>query len=101
MCVADFVVKCPAGCILLYIVLINVATILIYGVDKLKAKRNLWRVPESALFLLAVAGGSIGAWTGIKVWRHKTLHKRFKYGIPLIVIVHITISFYFYERFFL
>ena len=101
MCLADCVAKYPVGYILLYIVLINIVTFLAYGIDKLKAKRNRWRVPESALFLLAVVGGSIGAWTGIKVWHNKTLHKRFKYGIPLIVFVHIVIYFYFYERFFL
>ncbi|MCR4816853.1 MAG: DUF1294 domain-containing protein [Bacteroidales bacterium] len=77
--------------LIIYFVTINVATFLVYGVDKWKAKRSKWRITEAALLLLAVLGGSIGAWLGMKVWRHKTMHKKFKYGIPLIIIVQVAV----------
>ena len=64
--------------ILLYFAVINVATFLTYGLDKWKAKRSKWRITEAALLMLAVLGGSIGAWLGMKVWHHKTLHKKFR-----------------------
>ena len=77
-----------------YILGINVITFIIYGIDKLKAKKGKWRIPESTLLLLAIIGGSIGAWLGIKVWHHKTLHKKFKYGIPLILAIQIGLLLY-------
>ena len=84
--------------ILYYLIAINVITFLTYGIDKLKAKKGKWRIPESTLLILAIIGGSIGAWLGIKVWHHKTLHKKFKYGIPLIVIVQIAIAVYIFRE---
>lgn len=81
-----------------YLAIINVITFIVYGIDKLKAKKSRWRISEATLLLLAVLGGSIGAWFGIKVWHHKTLHKKFKYGIPLTIIVQILISVYFYNH---
>ena len=77
--------------LIVYLVTINIATYFVYGIDKWKAKRSKWRVTEAALLLLAVLGGSIGAWLGMKVWRHKTMHKKFKYGIPLIIIVQVAV----------
>lgn len=74
---------------LLYVILINVVTFVIYGIDKLKARKSSWRIPEATLLWLAVCGGSIGAWLGMKVWHHKTLHKKFKYGVPAILVVHV------------
>ena len=76
-----------------YLVLINVITFIVYGIDKLKAKKGRWRIPESTLLLLAIIGGSIGAWYGVKVWHHKTLHKKFTYGIPLILAVQLVLFF--------
>ena len=84
--------------ILYYLIAINIITFFIYGIDKLKAKKGKWRIPESTLLLLAIIGGSIGAWLSIKVWHHKTLHKKFKYGIPLIVIVQIAIAVYIFRE---
>ena len=75
--------------ILIYLATINVATFFTFGIDKLKARRDKWRIRETALLLLAILGGSLGAWLGMKVWHHKTKHKKFKYGIPLILIVQI------------
>ena len=68
---------------------VNVITFVVYGIDKLKAKKGKWRVPETTLLLLAIVGGSVGAWCGVKVWHHKTMHLKFKYGIPLIMAVQV------------
>ena len=81
-----------------YLAMVNVVAFVTYGIDKLKARRNQWRIPESTLLLLAMIGGSIGAWIGLKVWRHKTLHKKFKYGIPLIFVVQIALCIYLYSN---
>ncbi|MBO5919797.1 MAG: DUF1294 domain-containing protein [Bacteroidales bacterium] len=77
-----------------YLVLINVITFMVFGIDKFKAKKGKWRIPESTLLLLAIVGGSVGAWSGLKVWHHKTQHKKFKYGIPLIIIIQIGLCLY-------
>lgn len=71
--------------LLFCIIGVNVITFVVYGIDKLKAKKGKWRVPETTLLLLAIIGGSVGAWCGVKVWHHKTMHAKFKYGIPLIM----------------
>ena len=81
-----------------YVAIINTLAFIAYGIDKLKAKKGKWRIPESTLLLLAIIGGSIGAWFGIKVWHHKTLHKKFRYGIPLIVITQIAITVYIFRE---
>ena len=80
--------------VLYYLAVINTITFMVYGIDKLKAKKSEWRIPEATLLLLAVIGGSIGAWCGVKVWHHKTMHKKFKYGIPLIVAIQIGLCSY-------
>ena len=72
-----------------YLISINVLTFFVYGIDKLKAKRAKRRIREASLLLLAVLGGSIGAWLGMKVWHHKTQHKKFKYGLPIILLVQL------------
>ena len=77
--------------LLYYIIGINVLAFLVYGIDKVKAKQKKWRISETTLLLLAVIGGSIGAWFGMKVWHHKTMHKKFKYGLPLILLAQITL----------
>ena len=76
---------------LIYLAVINVVTFFTYGIDKWKAKKSKWRIRETALLGLAVLGGSIGAWLGMKVWHHKTLHKKFRYGVPLILIAQIAL----------
>ena len=78
-----------------YLIVINIATFLVYGIDKIKAKKGKWRIPEATLLLLAVIGGSVGAWLGMKVWHHKTLHKKFKYGIPFIVIAQVALMIFY------
>ena len=81
--------------ILLYLALINAAAFLLMLVDKIKAKKNLWRIKESTLILSAVLGGSIGALAGMYTFRHKTLHRKFTIGIPAILILQIAAVLYF------
>ena len=81
-----------------YVLILNFVTMLVYGIDKFKAKKGKWRIPESTLLLLAVLGGSIGAWLGMRVWRHKTQHKKFKYGILVIFILQVALCFYLLYR---
>ena len=80
--------------ILYYLLAVNIATFLLYGVDKYKAKKNKWRISEATLLMMAVIGGSIGAWAGMRLWHHKTMHKKFKYGIPVIIIMQIALVTY-------
>jgi uncharacterized membrane protein YsdA (DUF1294 family) len=72
---------------------INIATFLVYGIDKFNAKQGIWRISEASLLMLAVVGGSIGALLGMQVWHHKTMHKKFKYGLPLILLAQAVLIF--------
>lgn len=90
------VVGSPWGLAAIWVLLMSVVTFFVFGWDKFKAKykekhENARRVPEKTLFLLAILGGSPGALLGMKVWRHKTLHKSFRFGIPAILILQILI----------
>ena len=80
--------------ILYYLLAVNIATFFLYGIDKYKAKKGQWRISEATLLLMAFIGGSIGAWSGMRLWHHKTMHKKFKYGIPIIIILQVTIAVY-------
>lgn len=75
--------------LVIYLLIVNIATFALYGIDKLKARTGSWRVSEKTLLLMAGIGGSIGAWIGMKVWHHKTKHKKFVFGIPVILAVQI------------
>ena len=83
-----------ANALLYYLIVINIVTFLVYGIDKLKAKQGSWRISEATLLIFAVIGGSIGALLGMKIWHHKTMHKKFKYGLPLILIIQIILIGY-------
>ncbi|MBR1427606.1 MAG: DUF1294 domain-containing protein [Prevotella sp.] len=83
---------------LIYLATINVVTFFTYGIDKWKARRNKWRIAEATLLGMAVIGGSIGAWAGMKTWHHKTLHKKFRYGIPAIIIAQMMLIGYLLYR---
>ena len=74
---------------LLYLLIINAAAFLLMLIDKQKARKNRWRIPESTLMLSAALGGSIGALAGMYTFRHKTKHLKFTLGIPAILIVQI------------
>lgn len=83
--------------IIVYLVIINLVTFIIFGYDKWISKHNAKqtkrrrrtkrRIPEKTLLSLAGAGGSVGALMGMSVWHHKTMHKKFIYGVPLILIL--------------
>ena len=78
--------------IAVYLALINLLTFAAYGIDKRKAQKNAWRIKESTLLLLAVAGGSVGALLGMQIFRHKTKHPKFTVGVPLILLVQIGLA---------
>ena len=75
--------------LLLYLLIINAAGFLLMLVDKFKAKKNLWRIPEKTLFLVAALGGSIGSLLGMYTFRHKTQHQTFTLGMPLILALQV------------
>lgn len=82
------------SCLVCYLLAVNAVTFIVYGIYKYKAKKAKWRISEATLLLLAVLGGSVGAWVGMKVWHHKTMHKKFKYGIPAILLIQIALMAY-------
>lgn len=82
------------SCLAYCLFAINAITFVVYGIDKYKAKKAKWRISEATLLLLAVLGGSIGAWMGMRVWHHKTMHRKFKYGIPAILLIQIALMAY-------
>ena len=73
----------------IYLGIVNLLALLMFGFDKIFAKRESWRIRESNLFIVALLGGSIGALFGMYLWRHKTEHLKFKFGIPLILTLQI------------
>lgn len=81
-----------------YVIVINVITLMMYSIDKWKAQHSKWRIPEATLLIMAAVGGSIGAWTGIKLFHHKTLHKKFKYGVPAIFLIQLGIVVFVYLK---
>lgn len=80
--------------VIYYLVAINIMALFAYGLDKFKSKHSRRRISESTLLLLAALGGSAGAWCGMKLWRHKTLHKKFRYGIPAIFIIQLLLCLF-------
>ena len=100
-----------ANALLYYLIVINVLTFVVYGIDKWrstsgrltptgrkKAKKSKRRIRETTLLGLAVFGGSIGAYLGMQVWHHKTLHKKFKYGLPLILLAQIAFIYFLQQK---
>ena len=77
--------------ILVYLIVINLISFTTMGVDKSKARKRSWRIPESTLFVLALIGGSIGSIAGMHIFKHKTKHWYFLYGMPAILIIQILI----------
>ena len=75
--------------IIAYVVMMNLVSFALMGIDKYKAKKKAWRIPEATLFLFAIFGGSIGSILGMFVFHHKTRHWYFQYGMPLILIVQL------------
>lgn len=75
--------------VLLWLAVINAAGFLLMGLDKWKAKRGAWRIPEKTLFTAALLGGTVGVIAGMETFRHKTRHGRFKYGLPALLAVQV------------
>ena len=75
--------------ILIYLAAVNLFGLIIMGVDKSRAKRRKWRIPEATLFLVAIIGGSIGSILGMYLFRHKTKHWYFTVGMPVILVLQI------------
>lgn len=77
-----------------YLLGINLLTFFVYGIDKWKAKRDKWRIPEAILLMLAALGGSVGALLGMTVFHHKTKHKKFLIGVPLILLAQLAVAYF-------
>ena len=78
--------------LLVYLLIVNAAGFLLMLVDKIKARRNLWRIPEATLMGVAAIGGSIGAIAGMNLFRHKTKHAKFYIGLPVILTLQIVVA---------
>lgn len=85
----------PTGLILLYLLAINLIGFIMMGIDKYKARHDRWRIPEKTLMLIALLGGSVGAWVGMYTFHHKTNHKLFTIGVPAILFLELAIFIYF------
>ncbi len=81
----------PLYAVLIYFALISLVTATVTVADKLKAKKGAFRVSEAALFVLALMGGALSEYLTMRLIRHKTLHKRFMLGLPLIIILQLTV----------
>ena len=82
----------PAGALAVWLIAINLVTFAVYGTDKRRARRGAWRVPEKTLFLLPLLGGSVGALLGMRVFRHKTKHWYFVWGVPAILLAQLALA---------
>ncbi len=74
-----------------YFAAVSVASAFITAADKYFAKKNKWRIPEKTLLLLAFVGGALPMLVTMKLIRHKTKHKKFMLGLPVMVLLHIAI----------
>lgn len=77
-----------------YLILMNLIAFALYGIDKRRAKQGAWRISEYTLLLVALLGGSLGALLGMRYFRHKTRHRKFRYGIPLILLLQLGLGLY-------
>lgn len=84
--------------ILAYLVIMNIVGVAVMGIDKSKAKRGAWRIKEATLFFVSLIGGSIGTWAGMYIFRHKTKHIYFVIGMPLILILHIALAVFLFNK---
>jgi len=88
----------PLDILWLALAVINLAAFIVMGVDKRRAVKKRWRVPESTLFLLAAAGGSVGGILGMLIFRHKTRHLKFVFGFPAILLAEAAAVFFLCSR---
>ena len=87
--------KTPTLIGIIYLVITNIIGYAIMGIDKSKAKKHAWRIPEKTLFGISIIGGSLGTLLGMYSFRHKTKHWYFVIGMPLILIIHVILIGYF------
>lgn len=80
------------GLVVCCLTVVNAVAFIVYGIDKYRARNAKWRIPEATLLMLAVVGGSVGAWLGMKAWHHKTRHMKFRYGVPVILLLQIVVA---------
>ena len=81
-----------------YLLVINILAFVCYGLDKHKSKRKARRISERWLLLLALIGGSVGAWLGMLVWRHKTKHAKFRFGVPILLLLQVALYWWIIVR---
>ncbi len=81
--------------LVIYLIAANMLGIVLMGIDKSRARRKAWRIPERKLFLCALLGGSAGAWAGMYLFRHKTKHWYFVIGMPFILVLQLAVAVYF------
>lgn len=81
--------------LVIYGIIINLASFIVYGIDKRKAVKGKWRIPESTLIGLAAVGGCIGAAAGMKLFHHKTKHMKFRITVPLFIVIYLAMIIYF------
>ena len=86
----------PILILLVYLVFINIVGFAMMGIDKKKAKKRSFRIPEASLFIIAIIGGSLGSIAGMYFFKHKTRHWYFVYGMPAILILHIILALVLY-----
>ena len=80
--------------LLKYLIIINIINFILFGIDKRKAKKNKWRIPESTLLGLSFLGGALGALIGMRFFRHKTKKKKFTIGMPILLLINIATIIY-------
>ncbi|MBR5531816.1 MAG: DUF1294 domain-containing protein [Bacteroidales bacterium] len=78
----------------IYLVAVNLIAFILYGIDKYKSRKSKWRISERTLIIIALIGGSIGALLAMKAFRHKTKHKKFTIGVPIILVAQIATAIY-------
>ena len=81
-----------------YLLVINILAFVCYGLDKHKSKRKARRISERWLLLLALIGGSVGAWLGMLVWRHKTKHAKFRFGVLILLLLQVALYWWIIVR---
>ena len=80
---------------------VNLVSFVLYGIDKRKAIRDQWRIPEKTLLLAALIGGAVGAFAGMQIFHHKTKHWKFILGVPACMILHIVLGILYWWYFLL
>lgn len=85
--------------LLIYAFVVNIFSFLLFGIDKFKAKRNFWRIPEWVLLTCALVGGSVGALAGMFLFRHKTKHLKFTILVPLFFILHLVLHYFLIQQY--